>query len=259
MVFMHFKARLLSWSAAALITAVFLISSASAQKPPQRVYFARGATEARATGYLRGIRDEAVFVLRAKAGQHMRVDIRGRGATRGMVIFPDGQQDGAPGGVIFDGILPITGDYRIRVTESSMANAWSGSITVIINAVSEGSDAPRGTVSDLARYAGKYPSELFRREAGLKTRLRKLLGADYKMFFDRLQTEMPIENDAGVLIVRGCMAHQCTIEESILALDLGADKILVAIKSNDFRGRFKTWSEGGASIPAALRRAMQNE
>ena len=129
---MNYKTRTLNWSAAAIITAAFLIPSAAAQKAPQRIYFARGATEARAIGYLRGIRDEAVFVLRAKAGQHMRVDIRGRGATRGIVIFPDGQQDGAPGGVVFDGILPTTGDYRIRVTESSTANAWSGPITVII-------------------------------------------------------------------------------------------------------------------------------
>src|ERR1700704_129875 len=165
---MNHQTRMLKWSAAVVITAVLFISSASAQKAPQRVYFARGATEARAAGYLRGIRGEVVFVLRAKAGQHMRVDIRGRGATRGMVIFPDGQQDGAPGGVVFDGILPVTGDYRIRVTESSMANAWSGPFTVIINVVSEGSDGPRSTGSDMARYVGKYPSELFRREAGLK-------------------------------------------------------------------------------------------
>lgn len=258
---MKYKTRMVNWSLAAMITAVFLISSASAQKAPQRVYFARGATEARATGYLRGIRDEAVFVLRAKAGQHMRVDIRGRGATRGVVMFPNGQQDGAPGGVVFDGILPVAGDYRIMVTESSMADAWSGSFTLIINVVSEGSEEARGNDSnrDLARYAGKYPSELFRREPGLKTRLRRLLGANYKLFFDRLQTEMAIVNDGGVLIIHGCMAHECTIEESILALDLGADKIHVAIKSEDFRGRFKTWSEGGAGIPAALRRAMQNE
>lgn len=258
---MKLKTRMLKWSLAAMATAAFLISSVQAQKGPQRVYFARGATQARATGYLRGIRDEAVFVLRAKAGQRMRVDIRGRGATRGIVIFPNGQQDGAPGGVVFDGILPVAGDYRIRVTESSMANAWSGSFTLIINIVSEGSDETRSAASnrELARYAGKYPSDLFRHEPGLKTRIRRLLGANYKLFFDRLQTEMTIVNDGGVLIIHGCMAHECTIEESILALDLGADKIHVAIKSDDFQGEFKTWSEGGASIPAALRRAMQSE
>jgi hypothetical protein len=214
-----------------------------------RVYFARGATRATARGYLRGIRDEANFVLRAKAGQHMRVEIRGRGATRGMVTFPSGQGDGQPGGVIFDSILPDTGDYRISVGESSMADPWRGSITVIIDVVSEGSD---GGNRDLSRYAGKYPSELFRREPALKTRLRTLLGTNYNSFFTRLQTEMPIENDGGVLIVRGCMAHQCTIEEAILAIDLGNNTLHWAIK---FNSRFRTWSERG-SIPAALRRAM---
>jgi hypothetical protein len=215
-----------------------------------RVYFARGATRATVRGYLRGARDEANFVLRAKAGQHMRVEIRGRGATRGMVTFPSGQGDGQPGGVIFDGILPDTGDYGIRVTESSMANPWRGSFTVIIDVISEGSSSGN---QDLSRYTGRYPSDLFRGAPGLRTRLRTLLGANYRSFFDRLQTEMPIENDGGVLIVRGCMAHQCTIEDAILAIDLGNDTLHCAIKTNS---RFRTWSERG-SVPAALRRAMQ--
>jgi hypothetical protein len=214
-----------------------------------RVYFARGATRATARGYLRGIRDEANFVLRARAGQHMRVEIRAPGATRGTVTFPSSQSDGQPGGLIFDGVLPDTGDYRISVSESSMADPWRGNFTVIIDVVSEGSGAGN---RDLSRYAGKYPSELFRKEPALKTRLRTLLGTNYRSFFDRLQTEMLIENDGGVLIVRGCMAHQCTIEEAILAIDLANDTLHCAIK---FNSRFRTWSERG-NVPAALRRQM---
>ena len=251
---MNHKARLLRWSLAMMIATTGLMSSVVAQKAPVRIYFERGATRARVTGYLRGIKDEAFFVLRAKAGQHMRVDIRGRSATRGIVMFPNGQQDGAPGGVVFDGPLPVTGDYRIRVTESSMANAWSGNFTLIVDVISEGSDSDPG----LKQYAGKYPSELFRREPGLKTRIRALLGANYRIFFDRLQTEVPIENDGGVLIARGCMAHECTVEESILAIDLEADMIHVSIKSARFRGQFKTWSESGGNVPDALGRAMKN-
>ena len=242
---MIYKSRL----SCCLAVAVIILFASLATFAQTRVYFARGATRATARGYLRGIRDEANFVLRAKAGQHMRVEIRGRGATRGMVTFPSGQGDGQPGGVIFDGILPDTGDYGIRVTESMMANPWRGSFTVIIDVVSEGSS---GGNRDLSRYAGKYPSELFRREPALKTRLRTLLGANYNSFFARMQTEMPIENDGGVLIVRGCMAHQCTIEEAVLAIDLASDTLHCAIK---FNSRFRTWSERG-SIPAALRRAM---
>ena len=244
---MNCKARLSCGLAVAAIIAL----SSSVTNAQTRVYFARGATRATVRGYLRGAHDEANFILRAKAGQHMRVEIRGRGATRGMVTFPSGQGDGQPGGVIFDGILPDTGDYGIRVTESSMADPWRGSFTVIIDVVSEGSS---GGNRDLSRYAGRYPSELFRREPGLKTRLRTLLGSNYSSFFARMQTEMPIENDGGVLIARGCMAHQCTIEEGILAIDLGNDALHVAIKSNS---RYRpTWSERGA-IPPALRRAMQ--
>ena len=240
-----------------LIVAV-VIACASVTNAQTRIYFARGATRATARGYLRGIRDEALFILRAKAAQHMRVEIRGRGATRGVVIFPSGRQDGGPGGVVFDSDLPDTGDYRIRVTESSMANAWRGPVTLIIDIVSEGSGGtPSGDNQDLSRYAGRYPSDLFRGVPSLRTRLRTLLRANYKSFFDRLQTEMPIENDDRVLIVRGCRAHQCTLEDSILAIDLATGKLHVAIKSSDFRGRFKIWSEDGSDAPAALRRAMQ--
>jgi len=224
-----------------------------------RIYFARGATRATARGYLRGIRDEALFVLRAQSGQHMRVEIKGRGATRGLVIFPSGKQDGAPGGVVFDDNIDETGDYRIRVTESSMANAWRGSFTVIIDIVSNNSSRSTSVSNStgLASYVGKYPSDLFRGVPSLKARLRKLLGTRYQFFFDRLQTEMPIENHGGVLIVQGCMAHQCTIEVAILAIDLANDKLHVAIKSADFRSMFKIWSEPGAEVPPALRRAMQ--
>jgi hypothetical protein len=263
---MKHKTKLLNILPTIIVSAFLIgagsISSVRAQKAPQRVTFARGATVARATGYLRGIGDEAVFVLRAKAGQHMRVEVNARGATRGMVIFPSGKQDGQPGGVIFDDNIDEAGDYHIRVTESNMADAWRGRFVLKIEILSSGQSnesGSSGSTTDLARYVGQYPSKLFKGAPGLKTRLRVLLGANYKSFFDRLQTEMPIERDGGVLIARGCMAHQCTIEESILAIDLSDDKLHVAIKSAEFRGRFKTWSEGDGSVPAALRRAMQAE
>jgi hypothetical protein len=254
------KLKSFSCLSAAIITTVLIISSAAAQRAPQRIYFARGATEARATGYLRGHRDEANFVLRAQAGQHMRVDIRAYGATRGTVVFPNGQQEGSPGGVIFDGMLPATGDYQISVGESNMADGWKGRFTLVVNVVSGRSDQTRSMDGNrnLTGYVGKYPSALFRREPALKTRIRRLLGANYQMFFERLQTELPITNDGGVLIIHGCMAHECTVEESFLGIDLGADKLHVAIKSANFGGRFKTWSEGDGNVPAALRRAMEN-
>ena len=260
---MNHKSRMLKWFLPAMLASALLISSGfiSPVAAQQRVTFARGATVARVTGYLRGIRDEAVFVLRAQAGQHMRVEIKGHGATRGVVIFPSGKQDGGPGGVVFDDNIDETGDYRIRVTESSMANAWRGSFTVIIDIVSNNSSGSTSVSNStgLASYVGKYPSDLFRGVPSLKARLRKLLGTRYQFFFDRLQTEMPIERDGDVLIARGCMAHQCTIEEAILAVDLGSGKPYVAIKSTRYGGGFKIFAEDKSRIPGALTRAMRNE
>jgi len=255
------KLRRLNLSVSAMIMSAFFIagsiSSVCAQGAPQRVTFARGATVARATGYLRGMKDAAEFVLRARAGQHMRVEVSARGATRGMLTFPSGKEVGAPGGVFFDDNIDESGDYRIRVTESSMGDAWRGSFVLKVEILSGQSSGTDAGTADLARYVGKYPSELFKSEPGLRTRLRELLGANYPSFTSRLQTEMPIERDGEVIIARGCMAHQCTIEEAILAIDLSNGKPYVAIKSNRHGGGFKIYAEDKDRVPGALTRAMR--
>src|SRR5437764_5914946 len=85
-----------------VIVCAFVSAPAQTERAPQRIVFARGATVARATGYLRGNRDSAWFVLRASAGQHMRVSINARDATHGTVISPTGRQETQPGGIVFN-------------------------------------------------------------------------------------------------------------------------------------------------------------
>lgn len=121
-----------------IVACVALSALAQTQSAPTRIKFARRATVARASGYLRGVRDEKWFVLRAQANQRMRVEIKGQGPTRGVLYFPSGKQDGGPGGIIFEGIIDENGDYRIRVTESSMANSWRGRFTVRIEILPPG-------------------------------------------------------------------------------------------------------------------------
>jgi hypothetical protein len=102
----------------------------------RRIRLKHGQTTGSVKGRLKNIHDQAFFVLWARKGQHMRVNIQGEGPTRGEVIAPSGQGiGGSPGGVVFDEDLPETGDYRIRVTESMMAEEWKGSfvLTVTIN------------------------------------------------------------------------------------------------------------------------------
>ena len=51
---------------------------------------------------------------------------------RGIVYFPNRKFAGMPGGRVFDGLLPVSGDYRIRVPESTMAQPWRGHVTVLV-------------------------------------------------------------------------------------------------------------------------------
>ena len=238
-----------------VIVCAFVTASAQTERAPQRIVFARGATVARATGYLRGNRDSAWFVLRASTGQHMRVSINARDATHGTVISPSGQQETQPGGVVFDDDLSETGDYKIGVSESPMANAWRGNFTVVVEILPRGQATPQ--TSNLERYVGKYPNELFRGVPSVKTRLRQLLGTNYKAFTDRMQVETPIEKDGDTIVMRGCMAHSCTIEEAILVIDLNDGTPYVALR---FNSKFRpVFAADRSRIPQSLRRAMRQE
>ena len=238
-----------------VILVASISASAQSERAPQRIVFARGATVARARGYLRGMRDSAWFVLHAGAGQYMRININAPDATRGTVIYPSGKQDGQPGGVIFDDTIDETGDYKIGVTESQMANAWRGNFTVVVEILPRAQSTPES--SNLEGYIGKYPNELFRDVPSVKTRLRQLLGTNYKAFTDRMQVETPIEKDGDTIVIRGCMAHSCTIEEAILVIDLNDGRPYVALK---FNSKFRTpFAADKSQIPQSLRRAMRKE
>ena len=95
-----------------------------------RIVFKRGAMEAVARGVLTKIGDEVRFVVRARSGQRMRLIVDAEGPTRGFVTFPNGDEVGSPGDNFFDDTLPADGDYHIRITESMMAEPWSGKITL---------------------------------------------------------------------------------------------------------------------------------
>ncbi len=120
-----------SMSNASPATLAAVACSPGARACPIRITFARDAYSGQAHSKLTGIRSEKWFVVHATAGQTMVVIVEGRGPTRGIVYYPNGKSSGRPGGRVFDGILPVTGDYRIRVTKSPIGEAWSGGVDVV--------------------------------------------------------------------------------------------------------------------------------
>src|SRR6478735_8186071 len=102
---------------------------------PIRITFASGAYSGQASSSLHTIDSKRWFVVGLHKNQEVVVWVIGAGPTRGIVKFPGGGQDGGPGGRIFDDQAPATGDYKVLTTEDSMANQWSGKVTVLVVAI----------------------------------------------------------------------------------------------------------------------------
>ncbi len=74
---------------------------------------------------------EANFIISAKQGQLMVLVLSSPGAARADINSPDGKSDGqlvGNGGVIFSKTLTSTGDYKIRISKSPIAEPWAGQI-----------------------------------------------------------------------------------------------------------------------------------
>jgi len=93
----------------------------------ERIRFKPGVTSAEVKGYLSGS-DKKCYTLRARNGQHMKVEADGEGSTVVEVTKPDGEKEGEPGG--FDDDLSETGNYRICVSEGNRGEHWNGPFTL---------------------------------------------------------------------------------------------------------------------------------
>ena len=95
---------------------------------PRRIHVPHGHGTVFVHGHLRGFHSRARFVLHARRGRTLTLSMVRGGPTVIMLRFPNGQQDGAPGGV--EDVLPQTGDYRITLTEHRMGDPWNGPFTL---------------------------------------------------------------------------------------------------------------------------------
>lgn len=131
------------WRSALIIVFFFALTSASSfaqthrsAKPPERIRFTTGAISAQARGRFTPANERVRYVIKARKGDHMVVNIIPvtRGLTMaGTVGFPSGQGDGGPGGIIMNSDLDENGDYTIEVNQHTMgSNYKSGSFILEI-------------------------------------------------------------------------------------------------------------------------------
>ena len=101
-------------------------NSALAKSSDTPIQFAKGAISSTVTGQLKPNEDERWYRFHASSWQYAIINIAPlvgtpETANVGVLHMPNGTQDGTKGGIIYQGCLPATGTYRLRIARNLMA------------------------------------------------------------------------------------------------------------------------------------------
>ncbi|NRD70156.1 hypothetical protein HQR03_06360 [Psychrobacter okhotskensis] len=100
--------------------------SALAKNSDTPIRFAKGALSSTVTGQLKPNENERWYRFDASSRQYAIINIAPLTGTPetanvGVLHMPNGTQDGTKGGIIYQGCLPATGKYRLRIARNLMA------------------------------------------------------------------------------------------------------------------------------------------
>ncbi|MBF4490061.1 hypothetical protein IOD06_09180 [Psychrobacter sp. N25K4-3-2] len=101
-------------------------NSALAKSSDTPIQFAKGAISSTVTGQIKTNEDEHWYRFHASSWQYAIINIAPlvgapETANVGVLHMPNGTQDGTKGGIIYQGCLPATGTYRLRIARNLMA------------------------------------------------------------------------------------------------------------------------------------------
>ena len=101
-------------------------NSALAKSSDSPIHFSKGAISSTVTGKLKPNENERWYRFDASSGQYAIINIALLAGTPetanvGVLHMPNGTQDGTKGGIIYQGCLPATGEYRLRIARNLMA------------------------------------------------------------------------------------------------------------------------------------------
>ena len=101
-------------------------NSALAKSSDTPIHFAKGAISSTVTGKLKPNENERWYRFDASSWQYAIINIAPLTGTPetanvGVLHMPNGTQDGTKGGIIYQGCLPATGEYRLRIARNLMS------------------------------------------------------------------------------------------------------------------------------------------
>ena len=90
------------------------------------IHFTKGQISTTVTGQLSPKQNEHWYQFDAAGGQYTLINIAPllgtpETANVGVLHMPNGAQDGTKGGIIYQGCLPTSGKYRLRIARNLMA------------------------------------------------------------------------------------------------------------------------------------------
>ncbi|KAA0913539.1 hypothetical protein [Psychrobacter sp. ANT_WB68] len=101
-------------------------NSAIAKSSDTPIQFTKGAISSTVTGKLKPNENERWYRFDASSWQYAIINIAPLAGTPetanvGVLYMPNDTQDGTKGGIIYQGCLPATGEYRLRIARNLMA------------------------------------------------------------------------------------------------------------------------------------------
>ena len=90
------------------------------------IRFTKGQISTTVTGKLSPKQNEHWYQFSAASGQYALINLAPLSgspetANVGILYLPNGEQDGTKGGIIYQGCLPVSGKYRLRIARNLMA------------------------------------------------------------------------------------------------------------------------------------------
>lgn len=90
------------------------------------INFTKGHISQHVTGKLSPKETEDWYQFNAAAGQYVVINIAPLAGTKetanvGVLHMPDGSYDGTKGGIVYQGCLPSSGTYKLRIARNNMA------------------------------------------------------------------------------------------------------------------------------------------
>ncbi|KRG35789.1 hypothetical protein ACQKC9_07595 [Psychrobacter sp. NPDC078409] len=108
------------------VLASIAANSAIAKNSDTPLHFSKSAISSVITGKLNPNDNERWYRFDATSGQYAVINITllagtSETANVGVLHMPNGTQDGGKGGIVYQGCLPATGTYRLRIARNFMA------------------------------------------------------------------------------------------------------------------------------------------